>query len=47
MQSYIVVAQHSEWNEEEAMNVFQERVLDEVKYIENFKWENYNLVILS
>ena len=28
------------------MSVFEERVLDEVKYIDKFKWENYNLVIV-
>ncbi|XP_047937753.1 uncharacterized protein LOC125185284 isoform X2 [Salvia hispanica] len=45
LSSYIVLAQHSEWNEDEAMSVFEERVLDKVKYIDNFKWDNYNLIL--
>ncbi|KAL1559492.1 hypothetical protein AAHA92_09828 [Salvia divinorum] len=42
--SCVIVAPFVTWTEEEARNVFEEKVLEEVNDIKNFRWDNYNLV---
>ncbi|KAG6421557.1 hypothetical protein SASPL_118113 [Salvia splendens] len=41
----IVVGHYSNWNESQASKFFQESVDTKIKYIDNFRWDRYNLLL--